>query len=69
SAALGEGENLSVSVILTAVPRIFGGICQAMENKDYSLLADLVEYDLMPLIQTAQTVLIAVQQRYAERIS
>lgn len=61
-------EKTSVSSLLAELQSIFSGICDAAESEDYSLVADLAEYDLLPAIHTARQLLQAIQQRYTERV-
>lgn len=57
----------SIASYSTKLCGILDGIYQATENEDYSLAADLAEYDLSAAIQLAQSLLTVLQGRYAER--
>ena len=64
----GLWKQASVSSFAANLNRTCVEICDAAEGEDYSLLCDLVEYDLFTIIGTAQELLTAVQQRFMERI-
>lgn len=49
--------------------QIFTSLSEAAGNEDYSLVADLVEYDLLPHIYKMQSILNKLQLRYMERIA
>lgn len=61
-------EEMSVSLLFAHLRQVFSGIMEAVENEDYSLLTDVVEYDLVPAIAIAQGMLAIVQGRYEERV-
>lgn len=61
-------EKISVSSVLDQLCQIFANIFEAAENEDYSLLTDIVEYDLIPAIAISQKMLGIVQIRYEERV-
>ncbi|MDR3562378.1 MAG: hypothetical protein P4N59_13235 [Negativicutes bacterium] len=64
----GLWEQASVSSFASDLNRTCVEIYDATENEDFSLLADLVEYDLPSVIHTAHELLMAVQQCYRERV-
>jgi light-regulated signal transduction histidine kinase (bacteriophytochrome) len=61
-------EKTSISSLLDRICQVFTGIFQAVENEDYSLLTDLIEYDLIPVISISHGMLEVVQGLYEERI-
>jgi hypothetical protein len=61
-------EKMSVSSLLDQLCQNFNLILEAAQNEDYSLLTDLIEYDLLSDISISQGVLEMVQRRYEERI-
>jgi hypothetical protein len=61
-------EEMSVSSLFDHLCQIFTSIVEATENEDYSLLTDLIEYDLVPGICISQEILAVVQGRYEERV-
>lgn len=61
-------EKMSISLLFDHLCQVFSSIIEAVENEDYSLLADIVEYDLVPAINIAQGMLAIVQGRYEERV-
>jgi hypothetical protein len=56
----GEDSVASFSADLCQVSQ---NICQAAESEDYSLVTDLVECDLVPIIQSARRLLAAILKR------
>lgn len=60
-------EEKSISLLFGHLGQIFASIFEATENEDYSLLTDIIEYDLIPAITTSQGILGVVQGRYEER--
>lgn len=60
-------ENLSISLFFSHLCQIFSSVMEAVENEDYSLLTDVIEYDLVPAIAAAQGIMAKVQERYEER--
>lgn len=62
------GANLSISSVNGELGRSLTEVYDAVESEDYSLVADLVEYELCSVIQTARNLLEAIQQRYLERV-
>jgi hypothetical protein len=61
-------EEKSISSLFDYLGQIFASILEAIENEDYSLLTDIIEYDLMPAICISQGVLVVMQGRYEERV-
>lgn len=61
-------EKLSVSSLLDQLCQTFASIFEATENEDFSLLTDIIEYDLIPAIAISQGMLAVVQVRYEERV-
>lgn len=61
-------ENMSVSSLFDQLCQIFTSIFDATESEDYSLLTDVIEYDLTPTISVARELLAVVQGRYEERV-
>lgn len=61
-------DKTSVASLFDQFGQVFSNIVEATENEDYSLLTDLIEYDLMPVITTSQGMLAAVQVQYEERV-
>lgn len=61
-------EKMSISSLLDHLSQIFVSIFEAAQNEDYSLLADIIEYDLMPAVCISQGMLVVVQGRYEERV-
>lgn len=60
-------EEMSVSSLFDQLCQISTNLFEAAENQDYSLLADLIEYDLVPVVCISQRILVVVQIRYKER--
>ena len=60
-------EKVSILSMAADIHNFSTGIFAAAENEDYSLVADLVEYELLPLISVAQQLLKAIQQCCTER--
>ncbi len=61
-------EEVSIAVLFDRFGKIFASILETTENEDFSLLTDIIEYDLIPAISTSQEVLGIVQGRYEERV-
>jgi hypothetical protein len=61
-------EKMSVSSLLDQLCQNFTSILEAAQNEDYSLLTDIIEYDLLSDIYIAKGMLAKVQRRYEERI-
>ncbi|MCC5464045.1 hypothetical protein [Pelosinus baikalensis] len=61
-------EKISVASLFDRLGQIFTSIFEATENEDFSLLTDIIEYDLIPIISISQEMLGEVQGRYEERI-
>ncbi len=60
-------QETSAALLFDQLREIFANIYQAVENEDYSLLSDNIEYDLLPAINISQGILITVQKRHGER--
>ncbi|GMB01696.1 hypothetical protein [Pelosinus sp. IPA-1] len=60
-------EETTVLLLFDQLCQVFTSIVEATESEDYSLLADLIEYDLVPVIRISQGMLGVVQERYKER--
>jgi hypothetical protein len=60
-------ETMSISSLFNHLSQIYTSIIESIENEDYSLLTDLIEYDLLPAICISQGILVVVQERYQER--
>jgi hypothetical protein len=60
-------ESMSISSLFDQFYQIFTNLFEAAENQDYSLLTDLIEYDLIPIISSSQQLLAVVQAQYKER--
>lgn len=63
-----DSEVKAVAKFNEELARIFDEIEQAAANGDYSMVADLTEYDLVPAIHTAQKLQQAILRHCAERI-
>ena len=61
-------EKVSVASLFDRLGQIFTSIFEATENEDFSLLTDIIEYDLIPVISISQEVLGIMQERYEERV-
>lgn len=61
-------EKISVASLFDQLGQIFTSIFEATENEDFSLLTDIIEYDLIPVISISQEVLGIMQERYEERV-
>jgi hypothetical protein len=61
-------EKMSVSLMLDQLCQNFTSVIEAADNKDYSLLMDIIEYDLIPAIVISQGILAVVQRRHEERV-
>jgi len=61
-------EAMSISSLFDQLCQIFNSIVEAIENEDFSLLTDLIEYDLIPAICISQKMLAGVQGKYEERV-
>ncbi|MBP2657531.1 MAG: hypothetical protein H6Q69_563 [Firmicutes bacterium] len=61
-------DEMSISSLFDHLGQIFANIFEAAENEDYSLLTDIIEYDLMPAICSSQGILVVVQGRCEERV-
>ncbi|OAM92849.1 hypothetical protein SAMN04515679_0920 [Pelosinus fermentans] len=61
-------ENSSISSLIDQLSKIFTEILEAVENKDYTLVTDLIEYDLLSAISISQEFLVIVQKRCEERV-
>lgn len=61
-------EEKSIALILDHLCQIFASIFEATENEDYSLLTDIIEYDLAPAINISQGMLAVAQGRCEERV-
>ncbi|AIF53651.1 hypothetical protein [Pelosinus sp. UFO1] len=61
-------EKMSILSLFDHLGQIFTSIVEATDNEDYSLLTDIIEYDLMPAICISQEMLAIVQGRYEERV-
>ena len=61
-------KETSILSLFDQLCQLFNCIFEAAENGDYSLLADIIEYDLIPAIGTSQELLTVVQRRYEERV-
>jgi hypothetical protein len=62
-------EKNSISSLLDQLCQSFNSILETVENKDYTLLTDLIEYDLVDAISISQGILVIVQGRYEERVN
>ena len=62
-----QEEHASAVSFQEAVSRFFADINQAAAGEDYSLLADLIEYDLPSYIQNGQTVIQMFYRHCLER--
>jgi hypothetical protein len=60
-------KDVSVASLLEQICQIFNSILEAAENEDYSLLTDIIEYDLIPVISVSLELLVILQERYEER--
>jgi hypothetical protein len=60
-------EKMSVSLLLDQLCQNFTSVIEAADNKDYSLLIDIIEYDLIPTIVISKGVLAIVQRKHKER--
>ncbi|AJQ26079.1 hypothetical protein [Pelosinus fermentans] len=60
-------KDVSVASLLEQLCQIFASILEAAENEDYSLLTDIIEYDLIPAISISHELLVILQERYEER--
>ncbi|HMM19541.1 MAG TPA: hypothetical protein PKA10_02305 [Selenomonadales bacterium] len=60
--------NISPASYIGDLCLIFNNINEATQNEDYSMIADLTEYDLLPAVQTAQELFAEIQKRSMERI-
>jgi hypothetical protein len=60
--------DISISLLKQNMQRTFVDICEAAENEDFSLIADLVEYDLLVHLNSAQNLLTMLQQLFGERV-
>jgi hypothetical protein len=61
-------KEKTVFLLFDELSQIFASILEATENEDYSLLTDLIEYDLLPAIGISQEVMEVVQGRHSERV-
>ncbi len=61
-------NNISVCSFTEEIHRTFTSVFQAAEGEDYSLVADLIEYDLIPVVHTARQLLEVMLHRYTERV-
>lgn len=61
-------EGVSINSYVADLGRVFNDLNQAAEDEDYSVLADLVEYDLVPAIQTVQQIFNILHRCYIERV-
>jgi hypothetical protein len=61
-------EKLSASSLFDYLSQVFISVVEATENEDYSLLTDIIEYDLIPAICISQEMLTVVLGRYEERV-
>ncbi|EIW20917.1 MULTISPECIES: hypothetical protein [Pelosinus] len=61
-------KNISIASLFDQLCEIFTSIFEAAESQDYSLLTDLIEYDLVPAISISQQIVAVVQIRHKERI-
>jgi hypothetical protein len=61
-------EQISANKMAEDICRVLSGIYEAARNQDYSLTADLVEYDLRDAVILSQKVLAAIAERYQERV-
>lgn len=60
-------EKTSIESLIDQLSQIFASLVEAAENEDYSLLTDIVEYDVLPAVHISQGILVVVQERYDER--
>lgn len=60
-------EKDSISSLFDKICHTFADIFQAADNEDYSLLMDLIEYDLIPVVSISYGILGVVQRIYEER--
>lgn len=60
-------QDSSVTSFQDSLSQLFADIDQAAASEDYSLLADLTEYELPSLIQNAQQLVQVFQQQCQER--
>lgn len=61
-------KEISIATLFDQLGQIFTSIFEAAENEDFSLLTDIIEYDLIPAIAISQEMLTIVQGRYEERV-
>lgn len=60
-------DSVSVFSLSDDMQKLFASIYEALENEDYSLVADLAEYELVPIISLSQQMLTLLLQRCPER--
>lgn len=60
-------NSVSVFSLSDDMQKLFASIYEALENEDYSLMADLAEYELAPAISMSQQVLKVLLQHCSGR--
>lgn len=61
-------EESSISSLISQLCQVISSISEATENEDYSLLVDLIEYDLVPVVASSQKMLEIIQGRYKGKV-
>ncbi|MBU2699157.1 hypothetical protein Ga0466249_000236 [Sporomusaceae bacterium BoRhaA] len=61
------GSGMSINAFANELQKSFEQIDEAAENGDYSLLADLTEYDLISLVEQARQLLAVIQEQCNQR--